>query len=367
MIAVKNLLAERARLITSVIGVGFAVMLILLMTGIFAGTINQVTTYIDHHRTSVWVAQPGTTQMFRSVSWLPEETEEKLARVPGVAATSPILGVPTSFVQDGGQTAIYLLGYDPAADQGGPWDVTEGRGNVGQGETVLDRVLAEKNGVGVGDTVTLADASFRVVGLSDDTAAVGNFYAFLTLEDARQLLRAGDQVSYYMVQPEAGTDPGDLAARIDQALPDVDTLTAEDFSGNSRDVVISMMGRPFYAMIAIAVLIGVALVALTVLAGAAEQMPEFGVLKAIGVGTRRLYQVVLGQAALLAVAGFALGAAVTYGMQFVMRERMGDVTVEVGPSLLAGMFAVTLAMAAIGSVMPVRRVVRLDPADSFRT
>ena len=58
-LAIKNLLAERTRLALSVVGLGFAVSLMLVMAGIFVGTTRQVTTYIDHSRNAVWVMQPG--------------------------------------------------------------------------------------------------------------------------------------------------------------------------------------------------------------------------------------------------------------------------------------------------------------------
>ena len=366
MIAYKNLVAERGRLATSIIGVAFAVTLVLVMVGIFVGTTGQVTTYIDNSRDAVWVVQPGTTQMFRSVSWLPADTEDKLRAVDGVGEISPILGVPSSFVRDGKQTAFYLLGFDPAASQGGPWDVSQGRARVGPGEVVLDRVLAAKNDVAVGDSVELVDGTFRVVGLSEETAAVGNFYAFVTLDEARRLLRAGDRVSYYLVQPRPGQSTAELADRIDAEVGAVDALTAEEFANNSRAIVVSMIGRPLYAMIGIGLLVGIALVALTVLATVAEQLQEFGVLKAIGVSGRQLYREVLIQAGLLAVVGFLVGVAVTYGIQLAIRERLGDVTVEITPFMLIAMFAAAVVMAALGSIVPVRRVGRLDPAVVFR-
>ena len=40
----RNLIGERTRFLLSVAGVGFAVLLVLMMAGIFVGTINQVTT-----------------------------------------------------------------------------------------------------------------------------------------------------------------------------------------------------------------------------------------------------------------------------------------------------------------------------------
>ena len=51
----------------SVAGVGFAVLLVLVMAGIFVGTINQVTTYIDHSRNAVWVTNPGVADVPRRV------------------------------------------------------------------------------------------------------------------------------------------------------------------------------------------------------------------------------------------------------------------------------------------------------------
>lgn len=366
IVAVKNLIGERARLVTSLVGVAFAVMLVLVMIGIYVGTTNQVTTYIDHSKGGVWVMQPGTSQMFRAVSWVPEDTRQQLEQVPGAGRVAPILGVPSSFEHDGNQTAYYLLGYDTATGTGGPWKLAEGRKNTASGEVVLDRVLANKNGVGVGDSVRLVDRPFKVVGLSEETAAVGNFYAFISLPDASSLLRARERLSYFLVQPDTGTSAAALAQSINRDVPAVDALTAEDFATNSRAIVISIMGRPLKAMIAIALLVGIALVASTVLALVSEQMAEFGVLKAVGVRAGQLYRMVLVQAALLALGGYAVGAAVSYLIQSVIRERLGDVTVEIAPWMLLMMAAVTLAMAVIGSIVPVRRVSRLDPAIVFR-
>ena len=113
IVAVKNLVVERTRLILSVVGVGFAVLLILVMAGIFVGTTSQVTTYIDHSRNAVWVVQPGVSQMFRAVSWLPGGTERQLMALPEVASADPILGQPSDFVHDGEQTAYFVEVLEP--------------------------------------------------------------------------------------------------------------------------------------------------------------------------------------------------------------------------------------------------------------
>jgi putative ABC transport system permease protein len=365
-VAVRNLIGERTRFWLSVAGVGFAVLLVLVMTGIFVGTINQVTTYIDHSRNAVWVTQPGVSQMFRAVSWLPADDKQRLLSAPEVASADPILGQPSDFIHNGEQTAYFVLGYDITTGVGGPWAMAEGRAPAAPGEVVLDRILAHKNDIRVGDSVEIVDGMFTVVGLSDQTAALGNFYAFVSLPDAARLLRAGDRVSYFLVQPRPGYTPEQTAPAIRESLPGMDALTSAEFARNSRDIIISMVGRPLKTMIAISTLVGVVLVGLIVWTLTVEQAADFGVLRALGVRPIQLCRIVLAQAALVAAAGFALGAAVAYVAQFLIGERMGDVTVAITPAMLAGMAAATGVMAILGSLLPLRRVVRTDPAAAFR-
>ena len=369
IVAVKNLVVERTRLVLSVLGVGFAVLLVLVMAGIFVGTTQQVTTYIDHSRNAVWAVQPGVSQMFRAVSWLPADTARQLSALPEVASADPILGQPSDFIHNGEQTAYFVLGYDPATGVGGPWSLAQGRAVTGPGEVVLDRVLADKNEIRVGDTVTIVDGDFTVVGLSNQTAALGNFYAFVSLPEAARLLRAGDRVSYVLVQPAAGFTPEQAAQAIRTRVPGatgVDALTSAQFADNSRDIIVSMIGRPLKAMIAIATLVGVALIGLTVLAATNEQMADFGVLRAVGVRPVQLIRAVAGQAALIAGLGYLLGSALAYAAQFLIRDRLGDVTIAVTPMMLAGMALATAVMAALGSLLPLRQVTRIDPAAAFR-
>jgi putative ABC transport system permease protein len=119
-------------------------------------------------------------------------------------------------------------------------------------------------------------------------------------------------------------------------------------------------------MIAIAALVGVALIALTVLASTNEQMADFGVLRAVGVGGGQLCRTVLGQAALIAALGYLVGAALAYAAQFLIRDRLGDVTIAVTPGMLAAMALTTAVMAALGSLLSLRRVTSIDPAMAFR-
>lgn len=365
-VAIRNLFSERTRLGLALIGVAFAVLLVLAMAGIFVGTTRQVTTYIDHSRNAVWVMQPGVSQMFKAVSWLPAEDRQKLIALPEIESADPILGVPSDFVHNGTHTAYFVVGYDTDTGVGGPWALAEGRNVSDSGEVVMDRTLARKNGIHVGDTVAVGDRDFTVVGLSKQTAAATNYYTFISLPDAASLMRAGNRVSYFLVQPKPGHTPEQVVDAIGTRLPGMSALTASEFADNSRDIIVKMIGRPLKTLIAISALVGVALIGLTVWALTAEQMADFGVMRAIGVRSAQLGRVVLVQAAAIGTVGYLLGAAIAYAAQFLLGDRMGDVVLRITPLMLAAVAGGTAVMAVLGSLLPLRRVTRIDPATAFR-
>jgi putative ABC transport system permease protein len=366
VIALRNLVAEKTRFTLSVLGIALGVLLVLVMAGIFAGTTRGVTTYIDHSRSAVWVMQPGVSQMFKAVSWLPPDTRQRLLALPGVDSAGPILGLPSDFVHNGSHNAYFLLGYDAGTGVGGPWSLAAGRGVEKSGEAVLDRILARKNGIRLGDTVRLIDEEFTVVGLSNQTAAATNYYVFIPLPDAARLLRAGDRVSYLLVQPRPGYTPERLVADIRADVTGVDALTSAEFAENSRDIIVKMIGRPLKTMIAIAALVGMTLIGLTMWALTAEQVADFGVLRALGVRPDRLALEVATQAAVISALGLAAGATLGYAAQFLVGDSLGDVSIAITPALLAAVASGTAVTAVLGSLLPVRRITRIDPAVAFR-
>src|SRR5688572_30526662 len=77
-LARRNLLAEPRRLAASAAGVGTAIMLILLLDGLWAGIQANITTYEDNVGADLYVAQPGTRNFFGAVSVIPADTVDSV-------------------------------------------------------------------------------------------------------------------------------------------------------------------------------------------------------------------------------------------------------------------------------------------------
>ena len=194
-VAVRNLLAERTRFALSVLGVGVAVLLILIMSGIFVGTTRQVTTYIDHSRNAVWGDAAGLSQMFKSVSWLPDDDKAAPMAVPEIASAEPILGLPSDFVRNGTHTAFFVVGYDTGT--GGVRGYWRRAHRRGVGEVVLDRALAPSTtSASVTRVVRIVDEDYRGRPVQADRGG-DQLHTFISLADAKRLLRAGNRVSHF--------------------------------------------------------------------------------------------------------------------------------------------------------------------------
>src|SRR6266536_3988810 len=169
LLAFRNLSADRARLSLTVAATGLAVALILLLSGFVSGIDLQVSLYLDHEPGSIVVGQSGVSNLPGASSRLPSNTLEQVRATPGVAHAIQLL---TQFVVlDLGarKQPVYLVGYDPTLG-GGAWQLTAG-GQPKDGEAVVDRVLAMRHGLGVGDQITILGQPFRISRLSAGTAS----------------------------------------------------------------------------------------------------------------------------------------------------------------------------------------------------
>jgi len=113
------------------------------------------------------------------------------------------------------------------------------------------------------------------------------------------------------------------------------------------------------------VLVGIVVVAQTLYTSAVEHVKEFGTVKAIGGSDWDIYRILAEQAAIAAVVGFALGAALSYALRPVMAKLYLNVLVS--PGFALAVFAGTVAMCLGAAIFSFRRVAGIDPALVFRT
>lgn len=360
-LARRQFLARRGRTIAGVMGIGVALLLVLTLKAIFAGMEERLTAFIDATGADAIVAQEGVTTMHMTQSALPEERAAEVAGVRGVASVDAIV-YKAAFVETGTDResgTVALVGGGPVPN------LVAGR-RPGPGEVVLDRALADKLGVQAGDGVRILGTPLRMSGEVNGTASITGSYAFVARGTMERMLGTPNVASYILVYAKPGVAAEKLATRINSKISGVTASTRERFAASERRVVGDMTTDIVRGMILVGFVIGVAVAGLVAYSQTLTQLRDYGILRALGLSARRALALVLAQVAALVVAGFvvafvlaALLAAVLplLSPTLVLSIRSGDV---VQAAFVAG----TVALAA--ALVPVVRVVRVEPAGVFR-
>jgi putative ABC transport system permease protein len=125
----RNLFQSRTRLIVSVGGVALALLLILALDGILAGSERSMTAYIDNTGADIFVAQSGVRNMHMASSSLPSSVLMEVQSIEDVTDVTPILFLTNVIDVGDEQFLAYIIGLDPNAEFGGPWELAAGRSN----------------------------------------------------------------------------------------------------------------------------------------------------------------------------------------------------------------------------------------------
>ncbi len=365
-LAFRNLTQNRPRLLLSVGGVGLALTLVLFFGAVFTGASSRLTVYIDHAGADVWVSQAGVRNMHMSVSALPASVTEEVRRVQGVDLAVPVL-YSEAMVQTGDREYIaYVFGVDPDASFGGPWRIVEGTKTLAPGEVVIDHAIAAAAGVGVGDEVTVLGQPMKIAGLTSGTSSLASSVSFVRFDDFARARGGGDVVSFVLVKTKAGESPATVSSRIAQTVSGVTVQTRQEFASGERKLVKDMSADIITIMNTAGYLTGLAVVALTVYIATIGRRREYGVLKAMGVGNGRLYQVVVFQALLSVALGLAAELGLTLLLAAVIPEFDEFLVVSVGAGSVVRVAAVSVFLAGVAAFLPARQIAGLEPVAVLR-
>src|SRR3990172_3362617 len=366
-IAARNLLHDRTRVAVSAGGVGFAIMLILILAGTYDGFYRQAGLFTENSGADLFVGQAGVVDTLHSFSILPLNLTDDLAGVPGVERVCAIISRSVELhVGDSDHPKAILVGYNESHGTAGPWRIVEGERLPGPGEIVVDQIMARKNGLSLGSDVRIGGRGFRVAGISAETNMFIMQYAFVRYEEIEGLVLPPATATYFLVKVSSGAGADRVGAPINARFPGVQAFTLDELTANNRNVISGLFLPILLTLYTIGFVIGITVIALTVYTATMERSKEDGVLKAIGSGNGTLARIVLAQALLLAVFGFIAGLALTAAAASVIGYAVPEMYLYFTPYQVAFVFAAAVGMSAVATVLPLGRLARIAPAAIFR-
>src|SRR2546429_4377133 len=179
--------------------------------------------------------------------------------------------------------------------------------------------------------------------------------------------RERTQLSFIIARPLPGTTPAELAERI-AARTSLRARTTQQFMWDGIGYYLRNTGIPvnFGITILVALIVGTVVAGQTFYLFTVENLKQFGALKAMGVTNPRLVGMILLQAVSVAALGFGLGTgmAATFFEIFPPKPATRGVVSFWQCAGLTG--ACILFVVAMASILSIRRVLVLEPAEVFR-
>jgi putative ABC transport system permease protein len=370
-LAWKNLVHDRARLVVSLAGVTFAVFLMLLQSGVFFGFARSASAIVDQCPADIWLVSAGARNL--EAAWSLDEKDVALVRgTPGVAwAHNLIHAFGYLRLKSGEGRWAQIFGFDPATGVGGPPEMVVGRvSDLSKPDTYIvdESSLHLLKGLSVGDRLENTGRRMELVGLSRGVKSYTTnpmlFTSFRTAQDASIFHR--NRTGFIVARVEPGANVDDVVERL-RHLDRFDVYRRDDFAGTARDYWIKEtgIGLGMGITVVLGFVVGLVIVGQTMYAATVERIREYATLKALGATNLEVCGVIWAQAALLAAAGYVVGAAAAIVMQHAFAGL--PIAVHLGLPLFAAMLGATLVMCFSASLLSVVRLLRVDPATVFRS
>ena len=230
-----------------------------------------------------------------------------------------------------------------------PAELTEGRYLRGPDEAILGVGYARREGIEVGETITIAGKKLEVVGLAQPPLGGQASDVYVSLARLQQLADRKGRVNSIHVRATDADAVAAVADAIEARLDGATVTTAEELgeriSGSLVDAK-NLSGKLGTALAALGLGAAFLIASLLTLSSVAKRTRELGTLKALGWPQRLVVRQVTGEALLQGALGAAFGVAL--GL-------LGAVLLDAyGPTLTA-----TVAEAAPQAAGPGQRIVSL--------
>ena len=371
-LAYKLLANDRTKFTALIVGITFAVFLMVQMTAMFAGVLSRSSATVYNIGASVWVMDPAVQTVANSIP-MPDAVLDQVRSMPGVKFAVPIYsGGGLVKLADGTYQAVTIMGLDDTTLFGRPRMIA-GRIEDIYGESgfiaVVDSEYSKLNSPKIGTEFEINDNRARIVGLAK-VASNGLFGVptlYTTYNRALQYLpNARFTISYILVEPKSAADIPAIQAAVARA--GYVALTREAFVRQISNFYTfkTGIGTNLLMMSAIAFIVGLSISGQTFYSFILENLEKFGALKAIGMTSRELVVMILFQAGFVSLTGYGLGTGLCAAMIWAARARLPDYDsiITYGNLLLA--LGMVVVIAGVSSWFGVRRVLRIEPFDIFR-
>jgi len=379
LLALRDLAARKARSALTLIGIAIGMTAVVALVSLSLGAQREIERQFAKLGADVILVVPagglgGPRPVQLDLSLL-----SNIAGVRSVGAVRREVLPVKSAATRGFLTVVGVRSFDDDTKLFGGLELAQGRLFLSQeDEVVLGEGASRDLKVLLGESVTIQDRAFRVVGLLQRTGNDQDNYAlYLALEKLEEFVDEKGLISVAFVRAAPGIDPTALAQEIQRVLRE--SIAEHEFvvqsSKQLSDLVsgvLTVLRWTLGAIAGISLLVGGIGLTNTMLMAILERTHEIGVLKAIGARREHIIALFLIESSLLGLlgglVGLLVGGAIAQSVALAAQQflRTDFFRTAFDGTLIFGSLGFSVLLGAIAGLWPAARAARLDPVEALR-
>jgi putative ABC transport system permease protein len=360
-LVVENLKHKPMRSLLSMFLIAVPVTLILCLVGLSRGMLADSARRARGIGADIVIRPPKTSALTLSGAPIPEKLVAAIQSKPHVALAIGMIVHPVSSVS-------FVSGIDLGAfnRMSGGFKYLEGGPFTGPDDIIVDEYYARQHKLHAGDQVTdVLNRRWRVSGVAEGGKLARLAVPMSTLQ---YLTGNTGNISQIFVKADKPADIPVVLKELKTFLEDYNIYTMEEFTSllTVENVQGGALSTFIDVMVGIGVVIGFAVVLLSMYMAVLQRTREIGILKALGASRWFILKVILAEAVVMGVGGTLVGIGLSFAARALISALYpASLTQAITPDWWPIAGAISLVGVVLGALYPGLSAAAQDPIEAL--
>ena len=354
----ENMRFRPLRTLLSVLLIAIPVTLILTLVGLSRGMLDESKRRTQGIGADVMVRAPGTSILSFSGAAMPQDLVKRLAQEPHVTQATGVIVQPVS-----GITNVFGVNLDEFNKMSGGFEYIEGSSFQRADDILIDEFYARQKHLRAGDTVMVLNHKWHVAGIY----ASGKLARMvLPLAVVQDLTANKGKVSLIYLKVDNPANVDSVVESLKGLLQGYGIMsTAEYLSAVSVDKI-EGLNSFIHVVVAIGVVIGFAVVCLSMYMAVLQRTREIGILKSLGASRLYVMELIVVESFFMGIFGTVIGILFSFGARWlILRLVPASLQQAIVPDWWPIAGGIALAASLLGALYPGFRAARQDPIEAL--
>jgi putative ABC transport system permease protein len=358
-LVLENLKHKPMRSLLSMFLIAVPVTLILCLVGLSRGMLADSARRARGIGADIIVRPPKTSMLTLSGAPLSEKLVDAIQQQPHVALA---IGIIVHLVT----SVTYVNGIDMASfdRMSGGFKYLEGGAFRGPDDIVIDQYYAQQHKLHAGDHVTdILNHPWHISGVAE-----GGKLAHLSvpMRTLQELTGNTNKVSQIFVKVDRPANIPAVMAELKVMFPDHNIYTMDEFTSLLTVENVGGLSTFIHVMVGIGVVIGFAVVLLSMYMAVLQRTREIGILKALGASRWFILKIILAEAMVMGLGGTVVGIVLSFAARALIQVLYpASLTQAITPDWWPIAGAISMAGVLLGALYPGLSAAAQDPIEAL--